>query len=233
MREPMSSVPTPDVMPVDRAAWARELALSNFINSYYEYRDLQSFPTCRSVLIIGPGQGLDVQILRWRGYAVETFDIDPTFNPDHHGSVHDLSRFTRGQFDAVIASHVLEHLAEPYLDMALAEIARVGLHALVYLPVAGRHAQVRCQPGIKAIDWALTVDLFDYFERCDGLRPRYMARQHFWEVGRRGFGVKSLLRRFDPSFTVVRHYRNRDWLPSYNFVLTSRSNAATHDAADR
>jgi methyltransferase family protein len=229
----MSTVPSPDVMPVDRAAWARELHLSNFINSYYEYRDLQSFPNCRSVLIIGPGQGLDVQVLRWRGYAVETFDIDATFKPDHQGSVHDLSRFERAQFDAVIASHVLEHLAEPYLDMALAEIARVSLNALVYLPVAGRHAQLRCQPGIKAIDWAIAVDFFNRLQRCDGLRARYMAGQHFWEVGRRGFGVQALLRRFGRSFEVLRHYRNRDWLPSYNFVLKSRSIAGSAGTAAR
>ena len=224
MNDPLLTVPRPDVMPVDREAWSRELHLSNFINSYYEYRDLQSLPSCQSVLIVGPGQGLDVQILRWRGYSVETFDIDATFRPDHEGSVHDLSRFQRAQFDVVIASHVLEHLAAPYLDTTLAEISRVSRHALVYLPVAGRHAQLRFQPGIKEIDWGFIADFFDYFRQCDGLTPRFMSGQHFWEVGRRGFGVKSLLRRFARHFAIVRHYRNRDWLPSHNFVLASLAN---------
>lgn len=226
IEEPTGKVPDPDVMPVDREAWARELNLSNFINTYYEYRDLLTLPACRSVLIVGPGQGLDVQVLRWKGYRVETFDIDPTFNPDHQGSVHDLSRFVQGQFDVVIASHVLEHFAVPYLDTALSEIARVSRYALVYLPVAGRHGQLRVQPGVRAIDWAVNVDVFNYFERCDGLTPRYMARMHFWEVGRRGFDVRSLIARFERTFTVLRHYRNRDWLPSYNFVLKSRVNAS-------
>jgi len=228
MSDRISEVPRPAVMPIDREAWSRQLHLSNFINSYYEYRDLQTLPDCRSVLIVGPGQGLDVQILRWRGYSVETFDIDTTFNPDHQGSVHDLGRFEIAQFDVLIASHVLEHLAEPYLDTALAEIARVSRHALVYLPVAGRHAQIRCQPGIRDIDWHLTADFFAYFRRCDGRAPRYMSGQHFWEVGRRGFSVKSLVRRFARHFAILRHYRNRDWLPSYNFVLTS----LTHDTRD-
>jgi hypothetical protein len=227
----MSTVPEPAVMPGDREAWGRELHLSNFINSYYEYRDLRSLPSCRSVLVIGPGQGLDVQVLRWRGYYVETFDIDETFKPDHLGSAHDLSRFGRADFDVVIASHVLEHLAEPYLDTCLSEIARVGRFALIYLPVAGRHAHLRCQPGVKDLDWSVVFDLFDYFDRPDGVSARYMGNHHFWEVGRRGFGVRSLLRRFERWFTVRRQYRNRDWLPSYNFVLESRSNASDVTAA--
>ena len=97
------SIPIPAPMPVDRDHWAQELHLSNFVNSYYQYRDLQRLKDCRSLLIIGPGQGLDTCILKWRGYEVQTFDIDGTFKPDHLGSVHDLSRFENGTFDAVIA----------------------------------------------------------------------------------------------------------------------------------
>jgi hypothetical protein len=49
-----------------------------------------------------------------------------------------------------------------------------------------------------------------------------MDRQHFWEVGMRGFRVRDLCRRFSAHFEIIKHYRNRDWLPSYNFVLKSR-----------
>lgn len=223
----MHKVPTPTVMPVDRHRWARELHLSNFVNTYYEYRDLQSLPDCRRVLIIGPGQGLDVQVLKWRGYDIETFDIDDTFKPDHQGSVHDLRLFASGSFDAIVASHVLEHLAEPYLNIALAEIARVSRYALVYAPVAGRHAQLRLHLGVKGIELGGTVDMFNYLERCDGVAARYMAGQHFWEVGRRGFSVAALQRRFRVHFDILSHYRNRDWLPSYNFVLRSRAAQGT------
>src|SRR5207237_3857301 len=134
-----NTAPQPTVMPVDREAWRKEIHLSNFVNAGYQYRDLQSCGAdVRKVLIIGPGQGLDTHVLRWLGYDVTTFDIDETFSPDHIGSVHQMTLFSDRQFDAVIASHVLEHLAVPYLDAALAELARVGRFALVYLPVAGR-----------------------------------------------------------------------------------------------
>ena len=219
------AVPRPTVMPVDREAWSRELHLSNFVNSYTQYRDIQTLPGCRRVLIVGPGQGLERVILEWRGYEVTTFDIDETFGPDVLGSVHEMPMFADGQFDAVVVSHVLEHLAVPYLDTALAEIARVGRHALVYLPVHGRPVRLRFTPSVKGIDLSLIVDVSNPLERPDGLTPRYMGGQHFWEVGMRGFRVKDLTKRFERRFEVLRAYRNHEWLHSQNFVLRSKVHA--------
>jgi hypothetical protein len=217
-----SEPPTPAPMALDRKAWALELNLSNFVNSYCQYRDLIQLDGCRKLLIVGPGQGLDTCVLKWRGYDVQTFDIDETFTPDHIGSVHDLSRFGDGAFDAVIASHVLEHLALPYLDRCLAELARVARYALIYLPVHGRHTQLRLIPGFGGFDWSWIADIFNWFEKPDGVTQRYMSGQHYWEVGMRGFRVRDLVRRFSIHFDVLHSYRNRDWLPSQNFVLRSR-----------
>ncbi len=213
--------PAPAPMALNRQEWAKQLHLSNFVNTYYQYRDLARLNGCRKLLIVGPGQGLDTCVLKWRDYDVQTFDIDETFKPDHIGSVHDLSRFTDAEFDAVIASHVLEHLALPYLDQCLAELARVARYALVYLPVYGRHAQLRLIPGFGGFDWSLIADIFNWRERPDGVTQRYTAGQHYWEVGMRGFRVRNLVSRFSDHFEVLDSYRNRDWLPSHNFVLRS------------
>jgi hypothetical protein len=175
------------------------------------------------VLIVGPGQGIGREVLRWRGYDVTTFDIDETFKPDVLGSVHEMRVFADQRFDAVIASHVLEHLAEPHLDTALQEIARVGRYALVYLPVAGRHVQLRLAPGFKGLDLSLILDVFNYLHRPDGVAPRYAQGQHFWEIGMRGFRVRDVRRRLARFFEVIAAYRNRDWSPSHNFVLKSRA----------
>lgn len=216
------AVPEPAVMPVDRERWLQHLDLSNFINAYYQYRDLQRLEPCHTALIVGPGQGLQTEVLKWRGYSVTTLDIDATFKPDIVASVHEMNMFAAGQFDVAIASHVLEHLAVPYLDLALREIARVAGFALIYLPVAGRHLQARLQPGFKGIDLSLVIDIFNYFHRPSGVEPKYCQRQHYWEVGMRGFRVRNLKERMSSCFEVLDVYRNRDWNPSINFVLKSK-----------
>lgn len=209
-------------MPMDRNQWAKQLNLSNFVNAYYQYRDLQALPNCQKLLIIGPGQGLELCVLSWRGYEIQTLDIDEVFRPDHVGSVHDLSRFSCAEFDAVVASHVLEHLALPYLDRSIEEISRVARHALIYLPVRGRHAQLRMIPGFSGYDWSFIADFHNWFRSTDGLRPQYMNGQHYWEIGMRGFRVRDMITRFSRHFEVLKTYRNKDWLPSHNFVLRSK-----------
>jgi SAM-dependent methyltransferase len=215
-------IPEPSVMPVDREEWRRQLNLSNFINAYYQFRDLQCFERCRRVLIVGPGQGLQTEVLKWRGYEVTTLDIDETFKPDIVGTVNDMGALADISFDAAIASHVLEHLPEPYLDDSLRELARVARHALVYLPVAGRHFQARLQPGFKDIDFSIVIDLFNYLHRPSGVDARYCERQHYWELGMRGFRVRDLKTRISRHFELLSIYRNRDWNPSLNFVLKSK-----------
>jgi hypothetical protein len=222
---PISS-PEPTVMPIDREAWRRQLHLSNFVNAYYQFRDVQHWVgETPSILIIGPGQGLDTEIFRWRGCRVTTFDIDDTFRPDVLGSCHEMPMFSDAQFDVVIASHVLEHLPLPFLDQALEEISRVGRYAVFYLPVAGRSSMLRLVPGFKGLDWAAIIDICRFWERPDGLTAKYCGGQHYWEVGYRGFRVRDLTKRFAKFFELKACYRNRDWLPSQNFVLKSANHS--------
>jgi hypothetical protein len=223
LRPSAAALPTPVLAPPVSQDWAARLDLSNFVNAYYQYRDVQSLHDCKTVLIVGPGQGLPTVVLKWRGYEVTTLDIEPSLAPDDVGSVHDLSRYEPGQFDVLIASHVLEHLPASYLDQALAQIARAARYALIYLPVHGVYGQVRLSSNFRDFDQALLLTLSNWFEQPDEDTPRYMSGQHYWEIGLKGFRVRDMLIRMKSHFQVLRTYRNKDWLPSHNFVLKSLS----------
>lgn len=214
----------PGVMPLDREAWKSELNLSNFVNTYYQFRDVKRYIGSNGkVLIVGPGVGLDAVILRWRGYEVTTFDIDETFTPDVEGSCHDMAMFADKAFDVVIASHVLEHLPVPFLDQALAELSRVAQFAIVYLPVAGKHAQICLKPRIMGYHFDIVVDFFKFWEKPSGVQLKYSDGQHYWEVGYKGYRVKNVKAMFAKHFVCLDVYRNKDWIPSMNFIFQSIS----------
>ncbi|GMW06404.1 MAG: hypothetical protein AMXMBFR8_12010 [Nevskiales bacterium] len=205
--------------------WFGELSLCNFINSFYQYRDLRNIPGCSKVLIIGPGKGLDTAVLRWRQYDVTTLDIDDSSKPDLLGDARDLGVIANAAFDVVIASHVLEHLPVLDLDRAFSEIARVGRFAIIYLPVHGVHTQIRVAPGLPKLDFSINIDFTNFLRAPSGDTPAYMDGQHYWEIGMRGFRVKDVRKRMSQFFDVLSDYRNQDWLPSHNFVLKSRRSA--------
>jgi predicted SAM-dependent methyltransferase len=207
---------------VDRETWARQIGLCNFVNAYYQLRDMLRFPRAKRVLIIGPGQGLDPVVQRWRGYEVTTFDVDATFSPDVLGSVQNMHMFRDGEFDVAIASHVLEHLPFDRLGEALAEIARVAGNALIYLPVNGLSLQFRISTNYRDWDWSRIIDLRKWWRAPDPKEPHYMSGEHYWEIGLRGCSRREVECEMARHFDLQHAYRNHDWRPSMNFVLTSR-----------
>ena len=223
-----SAIPQPEAMPVDTASYIEDLRIIDFINSYYQWRDVKSIRGVKTVLIVGPGRGLTTTVLQWKDYDVKTLDIDPGFHPDFVGSVTDMSMFRDAQFDVVIASHVLEHFSYVHLDTALAEIARVGVNALIYLPVYGRKAQFRLiTTGFGEHDVSFIGAVGKPWVKPDPKRAWLQGGEHFWEVGMRGFKLADMNRRFEKYFQIVSSYRNKDWNYSHNWVVRSKRHIAS------
>jgi hypothetical protein len=216
-------IPPPAAMPVDKLQWLSQLHLSNFHNAYYEFRDVQRCIGSRGkLLVVGVGQGLDVTVFRSRGYDVTSYDIDPDFGPDRVGSVHDMSCFADDEFDAAVASHVLEHMSLSLLDSGLRELSRVARHAIVYLPYAGRHLDLSFTQFQGSFEHHWRVNVPPFWRRPSPEKPLFAGGQHFWEVGLRGCSRRAIRRRMEQYFEVVSMYQNPHWLVSMNFVLRSR-----------
>jgi hypothetical protein len=217
----LAGVPRPHPMPVDAAEYARALSPSGFLNAYYQLRDVLSYRP-RRVLVVGVGVGLEPLVLREKfGVEVTTLDVDARFGPDVVGSVHDMAAFADRQFDVVVASHVLEHLPFAYFDQSVDELARVARHAVVYLPFAGRHLELKLTYAQRVREWAARLRL-PPLARITGNEPCLQEGHHYWEVGYRGFSPGALARRFERRFTIDRRYHNRDWAYSINFLMTAK-----------
>jgi hypothetical protein len=208
-------------MPVDAEQYRRSMSLTNFVNAYYQMRDVLSYKP-RKVLIIGVGVGLEPLVLRHKlGLETTTYDIDARFGPDIIGSIHNMSVFADRQFDVVVASHVLEHLPFAYFGAARDELARVSRHAVVYLPFAGRHLECKFTYAQRVRELALRLSI-PPVRRIRGDRAELQGGQHYWECGYPGFSVRRIARLLAERFIIDQRYHNRDWTYSLNFLLTAR-----------
>ena len=211
----------PRPMPESAATYAERVSLTNFINAYYQIRDCLAYAPA-TVLLVGVGAGIERSLLRDRfGLEVTTLDIDAGFQPDYVGSVHEMPMFAARQFDVAIVAHVLEHLDFRYFTPALAEIARVARHALLYLPFGGRHPQVRVTGVSARLDFRARCSLSP-LQRIDGTQPVLCGGEHYWECGYRGFEVPRIRRLIEEYFQVDECYHNPEWSYSLNFRLTAR-----------
>jgi hypothetical protein len=209
-------------MPEDAHEYAHHISVTNFINAYYQIRDALTYQPHR-VLVIGVGVGIEIAVLRSKfGITVETFDIDPDFQPDHVGSVHDLSRFSDQSFDVVIASHVLEHLPFSFFRDALSELSRVAKHAVIYLPYGGKHLEMCLSVSQRRREWKLRLHVPPVFRRISGEEPELQNNAHYWECGYPGYSVDTIRQYLEEVFYIDGCYHNDDWKYSLNFLLTSR-----------
>lgn len=216
----MQAAPQPERMPLDVQKFASAYSQTNFLNAYYQIRDVLSYQPKR-ILIIGVGVGLEPIILRHKfKLDVSTLDIDNEFQPDYVGSVHQMDMFSSQQFDAVIASHVLEHLPFSYFPTCLKELC-VAKHAVIYLPYAGRNLEWKFTWSQRYREYSIKLHIPPK-GRISGQQRELQQGYHYWECGYPDFSVKTISSMIDKYFLIDCMYHNQDWKYSMNFRLTSR-----------
>ena len=89
------------------------------ICSYWHQVDEIRRLGARSVLEIGPGNGMVTDWLRRSGLEVTTLDMDPALGADVQAPATELP-FDDDAFDAVLCAQVLEHMPFDEVERALA-----------------------------------------------------------------------------------------------------------------
>jgi len=165
----------------------------------------------QSVLEVGPGLGIFKAIASKLKIAITSVDFDPSLEPDITASITDLP-VSDDQFDVACAFQVLEHL--PY-DQALEgfrELARVATRGIVIsLPDSQIAWRYRFQiPKLGAYDFLVPRPVLRR-------RPAVFDGQHYWEINKRGYELKKVVRDLEEVATLVRTFRVPE-LPYHRFL---------------
>jgi hypothetical protein len=168
----------------------------------------------RSVLLIGVGDGLVVELLRRAGVLVTTVDIDASLDPDVVASVDSLP-LEDEICDVSICSQVLEHLPFDRFEPALRELHRVSRrHLIVSLPDMRKFVSVRLRlPKIRT-DRQLSLPRWRPAEIPAG---RGGQSPHYWEIDFRGTRYGTVRRAMERSGWRVAEVRRVSDLPWHCF----------------
>jgi len=125
-------------------------------------------------------------------------DVDEELQPDVVGSVLKLP-FADKSFDIACAFEVLEHLPFEQFDQALGELCRVArTHVIISVPHFGPMLSFSLKiPFLPEIRVAFKIPF---------PKKHIFNGQHYWELGKRGYPVALIRRKFSEHGMLVRDF---------------------------
>jgi len=165
----------------------------------------------KSVLEIGPGNGVVTYLLRKAGIAVDTLDHDPALNPDIVASILELPLLAKS-YDAILCCQVLEHLPWDMFPIALSEIKRVvRKNIIISLPDSTPNYYLEiCLPVLGTRRFAVNVPKKQPME----------SDEHYWEIGHNVDEKKLQLAFKQGGLQSDKSYRLREFPYHHFYVLT-------------
>jgi glycosyltransferase involved in cell wall biosynthesis len=172
----------------------------------------------KTVLIIGPGDGIVVNILKGYGLEVETVDIESENNPNYLASVEDLAsgQMPDKEYDAIVCCQVLEHL--PY-DKFLKCLESIKAYSkgvvIVSLPEKSLRVSLSLKlPRFVPVFSNVVIPFLWKKHRFDG--------EHYWELNSAGFSVKKVAADMSKVFSLRKFYRLKTNPYHFFFILENR-----------
>lgn len=185
---------------------------ARWVSFFYQIEILQDLKA-KNILEIGPGNGLVTYVLRDRGAAVTTVDIDPELKPDVVASVDKLP-FADNSFDTVCAFEMLEHMPFEHFVKNLQEMSRVSRkHIIISLPDRRR----------ILLNLVLKIPFIKYkniFIKMPSFKRHVFDGQHYWEIGKSGYSVSVIKERIKKSgLKILNDFVRFDAPGSHYFIL--------------
>ncbi len=150
------------------------------------------------------------------GIEYKSLDIAEDLEPDILGSVENIPQ-EDGQYDAVCAFEVLEHLPFEKFGLCLLEIGRVSnKYAIISLPHWGRHFSFKIRlPYFKTIKWQFKFSIFPPKHKFNG--------EHYWEIGKKGYPLDKIIKEIKNSgLEIIKDYIAFE-SPYHHFFVLKKS----------
>lgn len=180
-------------------------SLKRFISYFYQI-DLVKKLKLNKVLEIGVGNKTVSNYLKQNGIKVETCDFNKDRKPDYVADVRDLP-FKDNSYDVIMACEIFEHIPWEDINKALKEFKRVSKrHVLISVPYVSIIFEVILR--LPLIDVILKKPFLDIFFRLPlflkNIKP---SREHYWEMGLKGYSIKKIRSTFEKHFKILKEVR--------------------------
>lgn len=169
-----------------------------------------------TLLEIGVGDGLFLNMVRHYGIDAYGMDIDSSLGPSLCGSVLQIP-LCDGSVDCTVALQVLEHLPFEKLSGIASELFRVSKSGVIIsLPEQGNTSFVLRLPYVRPIN-ILIPNFFPFHpkHRFDG--------EHYWEINKRGFPLSRVIQTFDKAGLKCRKTWINPFHPYHRFFIFDKN----------
>ncbi len=195
-------------------------SLERFISYYYQIKSILKLKPS-SILEIGIGNKTTSTYLKNQGIKVTTCDFDKNLNPDFIADIRNLP-FKETKFDLVACFEILEHIPFEDVPLAMKNISKATKkYAIISVPYASIYIEILIRfPLIKKILKRPYIRLFPYIPLYSKL---FLNKEHFWELGRKGYPRKKLRKIFRKNFIIKKEFRPANDTYHYYFILKKKT----------
>lgn len=152
-----------------------------------------------TILEIGKGNGFLSEYLKLQGLKIKTLDNTKDLSPDYVGNITDGEHLPQDKFDLVCCFEVLEHIQFSDVDEALKNLAELSNgYVVMSLPQMRLYSSFWFKiPLFRGYGFTFSVP-FPTRHKFDG--------EHYWELGKRGFGYAKFRSKVSQYFTIEREF---------------------------
>jgi len=205
------------------------LSIAHSESYLYQMQTISDLEDVNKILEIGPGEAFAARNLRELGYVYHTLDFVDTYQPTIIADFQSLdpNKITQ-RYDITCAFQVLEHF--PYTEFTKHIKTLYALskkYVFISLPYSCRGFSIKfnLQNGqnariIKKLDFYYPTNLPNRKFREEFIKEFPWA-VHYWEIGRRGFKLKKVLRDIEScGLKILKKFHSTN--PFHYFILSKK-----------